>query len=225
MRRRPPRASRVLLLLSILVGAGASLVLRDHLARVEARAASIGPGVPVVVTTANLARGTVVSSSVLRIEVMPSPYRPPGALVDPGQAVGRALAADVAAGEVLTAARLAPPAGPVAALVPPGLRAVTVAVPLPERAVVPGDRVDVLATYASGRSYTETVVDAAEILQVLGQAPTEVGTTTTLALLVSPEVAERLAFARAFADLSVAVAPPAAQVAPADGREAWPGGP
>jgi hypothetical protein len=51
------------------------------------------------------------------------------------------------------------------------------------------------------------VVEGAEVLDVLAQSSTEVGTATTVALLVSPEVAERLAHARAFADLSVAVAP------------------
>ncbi|MGH2725052.1 MAG: Flp pilus assembly protein CpaB [Actinomycetota bacterium] len=208
MRRRPPRSSRVLLVLSLLVAAATTLALRDHLARVEARAAVGGPGVPVVVAARDLTRGTVLSSAVLREESLPARYRPPGALPGLVGAVGRSLAAGVVAGEVLTQARIAPPGGPVASMVPAGLRAVPVAVPIPRDSLAPGDRVDVLATYATGRPYTDTVAREAEVLDVLAQSSTDVGTATIVVLLVSPEVAERLAFARAFADLSVAVAPP-----------------
>ena len=207
MRRRPPRASRVLLVLSVILAAGTTLALREHLARVEARAALAGPGVTVVVAARDLPRGTLLTSTVLREEALPARYRPPGALPGLDAAVGRPLAADVVAGEVVTAARLAPSGGPVASLVPAGLRAVAIAVPLPPESLVPGDRVDVLATFATARPYTDTVVQGAEVLGVLGQSSTEVGTATTVVLLVSPDVAERLAYARAFADLSVTVAP------------------
>lgn len=207
LRRRPPRASRVLIALSFVVAAVSTMVLRDHLTRVEAAAARPGPAIPVVVAASALGRGAVLSAGDVRLEQLPARYRPPGALSRLPDALGRTLAADVLAGEALTSARLAPPGGPVASLVPPGLRAVTVTVSVPPAAVATGDRVDVLATHAAGRPYTETVVAAAEVLQVVGETSTEVGTATALIVLVSPEDAERLAFARAFADLSVAVVP------------------
>ena len=79
----------------------------------------------------------------------------------------------------------------------------------PPGTVTAGDRVDVLATFATGQPHTETVVSGAEVLVVMaGQGLDELGAGTTVVLLVSPEVAERLAFARAFADISLAVAPP-----------------
>jgi hypothetical protein len=81
--------------------------------------------------------------------------------------------------------------------------------------------VDVLATFGTGQPYTETVAEGAEVLLVLGGAPSsgedadlaldaeaaELGSTLTLILLVSPTQQEDLAFARAFADLAITVAP------------------
>jgi Flp pilus assembly protein CpaB len=208
MRRRPPRASRVLFVLSLLVATAATLVLRGHLARLAERAQAAGPGRPVLVAASDLDRGTVLDAASVRTEQVPDRYRPPGALGTPEEAAGRALASDVAAGEPLTATRLAPLGGPVASLVPDGLRAVAVTSTVPPGTLVPGDRVDVLATYASGRPHTETVVGGAEVLSLAESGRgEELGGGVTAVLLVSPDTAESLAFARAFADLSLAVAP------------------
>jgi Flp pilus assembly protein CpaB len=80
--------------------------------------------------------------------------------------------------------------------------------------------VDVVATYASGQPHSEVVVEAVEVLFVLGPSRSGHGgtlgldagasgaeTATTLVLLVSPDQEERLAFARAFASLEVAIQP------------------
>jgi pilus assembly protein CpaB len=194
MRRRRPPASRVLMVLSVLLAAIATLLLRGHLARVEARAAAAGAGRPVVVADVPLERGHTLALSDLSTERIPDRYVPPGALAEPGEAAGRILAADVAAGEPITTVRLAARGGPVAALIPVGLRAVPVAVALPGGAVASGDRVDVLATYSTGRPHTETVVNGAEVLAVL-EIPEagDFGAATNLVVLVGPEDAERLA--------------------------------
>jgi Flp pilus assembly protein CpaB len=78
--------------------------------------------------------------------------------------------------------------------------------------------VDVLATYAQGRPYTETVATEVEILAVVGLGTLatpgadppalELEDAVTLVLAVTPDLAERLAYARAFADLSVAIVGP-----------------
>jgi hypothetical protein len=78
----------------------------------------------------------------------------------------------------------------------------------------------VLATFASGQPHTETVVTGVEVLFVLaadapqgaiGLGPDAIaagiGEGATLILLVSPTQQQDLAFARAFADLQVAIAP------------------
>lgn len=210
MRRKRPRSSKVLFGLSLILAAGATLLLRGHLVRLEARTAAAGPGVPVVVTEIGLARGTVLEATALSVGSMPDAYRPPGALTSIAQAVGRMLAADVVAGEALTATRLAAVGGPVAALVPPGLRAVPVPVAAPPGLLAPGDRVDVLATFGAGQPHTEIVVESAEVLSLLGGGADAFEGVTSVVLLVSQETAERLAYARSFAELSVAVTSPAA---------------
>ena len=223
MRRARPRASRVLMGVAVLVAAGATFVLREHLQRLEARAASAGPGQPLVVAARNLDRGTVLEPSVLSARPVPLRYRPPGAMAQPADAVGRALAVDVVAGEPITQARLSPPGGPVASLVPPGLRGMAVTAPLPRGTLSPGDRVDVLATYGSGRPYTETVAMAVEVLQIHpGTDLDELGAASTVILLVDPETAERLAYARAFAELALSVASAETVPASQDLTEAQP---
>lgn len=208
MRRKRPRSSKVLFFLSVVLAAGATLLLRGHLVRLEARAAAAGPGVPVVVAEVALARGTALEATAISVRSMPDEYRPPGALTSVAQAVGRMLAADVVAGEALTTTRLAAGGGPVAALIPPGLRAVPVPVAAPPGLLAPGDRVDVLATYGAGQPHTEIVVEAAEVLSLLGGGADAFESVTSVVLLVSQEAAERLAYARSFAELSVAVTSP-----------------
>jgi pilus assembly protein CpaB len=208
MRRRRPRASRVLVLLSILLASSATLALRGHLARLEARAESAGPRVPVVVAASALARGTVLVPSMVRMAEAPRGSLSAGAARSVEEISGRTLAADVAAGEPITALRVAPRGGPVAALVPDGFRAVPVSVSIPAGALVPGDRVDVLATFVSANPHTETIAGEAEVLRVLEGTSFEGGTRATVFVLVTSETAERLAYAGVHADLSVAVAPP-----------------
>jgi pilus assembly protein CpaB len=208
MRRRRPRASGVLLFLSLAVAVAATLALETHLRRVEARAAAVGPGRPAVVTTVAAARGSVLEADALGIREVPAEYAPPGALSSVSQAAGRTLAADVEGGEILTRARLVAGGGPVASLVPPGLVALPVTTGLPPGSLIPSDRVDVLATYPS-RPFAETVVAGAEVLAVTRSSVSEeLGTTaSSVTLLVSPDVAGRLAHARAFADIALAIGP------------------
>lgn len=210
MRRTRPRVSRVLLVLSVALAAAATLVVQARLARLEARARAVGSGRSVVVAATDLPRGTVLEPAMLALRRVPARFLPTGALASPDGAVGRTLAADVAADEPLTDLRLAPAGGPVAALIPTGLRAIPIPAALPASAVRAGDRVDVLATFATGGAHTETVVPGAEVVSVLpaGSAETGEQSTVTLILLVGPESAEALAFARTFADLSVALVSP-----------------
>jgi pilus assembly protein CpaB len=200
--------SGVLLFLSLAVAVAATLALESHLRRMEAAAAAAGPGRPAVVATSPLARGSVVSTDVLAVRSIPAPFLPPGAVTRVSEAAGRTLSADLAAGEVLTRARLAGAGGPVASLVPAGLVAFPITSTLPPGSVVAGDRVDVLATYPT-RPFAETVVEGAEVLAVTRAGPSgDLGAgTASVLLLVSSDVAERLAHARAFAEIALAIAP------------------
>ncbi len=237
MRRRFSPASKLFAVLAVACGLAAFALVRGYAARLEALRPVAGSPVRVVVATGDLTRGTLLTASMLRETTMPSAFAPPGVVSSAGDAQGRTLASDLAEGEVLTRTRLGVQgAGPVASLVPPGLRAFTVPGSLPAGAVRPGDRVDVLATFGGGRPHTETVATGLEVLLVLdgggaGGATTipasggAVGSGQSLVLLVSPDQAERLAYARAFADLAVSIAG-REEVVPAPGSvPATPGSP
>jgi len=133
----------------------------------------------------------------------------------------------MAPGEPLTLDRLAPQgAGPVAALVPSGLRAVSIPSSLSPGAVGAGDRIDVLATFPGPHAHTETVASGIEVLRVIPAAAVEqpglAGTATSgsatasLLLIVTPVQTQELAYARAFADLSIALDGPG-EVTPSEG--------
>jgi Flp pilus assembly protein CpaB len=189
-------------------------------------AGSDGPVVAQVVAARPIARGTVVQPVDLAVTQVPSAFAQPGSFGSVPEAVGRVALSDLSAGEAATRTRLARVrAGPVASLIPQGLRAFAVPTSLPAGAVSPGDLVDVLATYATGDAHTETVVAAVRVLMVVGEgagaisggAPDALGADAaasgatggpTLILLVSPDQEEHLAYARAFADLAVAIEPP-----------------
>lgn len=217
MRRRWSPLSKLLAAVALACGLAAFVLVRGYTARIEALRPVVGSPVPVVVAAHDLTRGTQLLPSMVRLATMPSAFAPPGALADVDQVEGRTLISDMAEAEPVTRTRLASPGeGPVASLVPPGLRAFTVAAGVPAGSVRPGDLVDVLATFGGGRPHTETVASALEILLVLpgsagdGGLPATTGSGgagPSLVLLVSPDQSERLAYATAFAHLSVAIAP------------------
>jgi len=205
--------------LAVLLGVLAFALVQGYTRRVEALHPDVGPTVPVTVAAAALPRGTVLSEAMLRTTSVPESYAPPGAIASPVAAAGRVLTTDVAAGEALTATRLAAPrTGPVAALVPSGLRAVVVPTDLPGAAIRSGDRVELYATYGGGHAHTELVASGLDVLRVLapssgggiaGSVPSGSATGgVSLVLLVDPDAAERLAYARTFGALEVAILGP-----------------
>jgi Flp pilus assembly protein CpaB len=213
--------SRAYAAASLVCAALAGASVHAYLARVAAASGLAGPPVPAVVARSPIARGAAVRADQLQVVGIPREFAPPGALHRVSEASGRVALAGLATGEAVTETRLARVrAGPVASLTPEGLRAFAVPSSLPRGAVVSGDHVDVLATYGSGQPHTETVASGLEVLLVLGTPPAAGlsglgGTTsgpaaqTTLLLVVSPDQEEGLAYATAFATLSIAVTPPA----------------
>lgn len=207
-------ASKAYLGLALLCGLGAFGLSRGYAERLNALRPDPGPIVQVAVASHAVARGTTLAPDDVEIRSIPSTFAPPGAYRSQTQVVGRVLTSDIAAGEALTASRLAAArSGPVAALVPPGLRAVVVDAGVPAETLHAGDRVDVLATYGGDRSHVETVADSLEVLSILepsvtgGLTPGASGGGAQVVLLTSPSVAEQLAYARAFAILSVSIEP------------------
>ena len=210
--RKWSRRSKGFAALAVVAGSAAYLVVDGYATRLEALRPVAGPGVPVVVAAERLARGDVLTEEVLRVELVPAAFAPPGRFASAGAVAGRTLVADVATGEPVTRTRIGVEGGPVASLVPDGLRAFPIQPGPSASAVRAGDRVDVLATFGGPRPYTDTVAGGLEVLTVLEPDPGAFAaggsSGPSLVLLVGPEIAEELAFATAFGDLAVAVAPP-----------------
>jgi Flp pilus assembly protein CpaB len=214
---------------SLALSVAAALFLRSYVGRAASVAQGSLPELTVLVATHHIERGHALAPRDVHPARIPVAFAPPGAVTQIAKAAGRVALADLSPGEVVTETRLARVrAGPVASLIPPGLRAFAVPTSLYRGLVVPGDRVDVLATFNTGQPHTEIVVSGVEILFVLGgnqigqsgPAASEAGSgldldagaagvsgATSLILLVSQEQQERLAFARAFANLEVTMAP------------------
>ncbi|HEY7280612.1 MAG TPA: Flp pilus assembly protein CpaB [Actinomycetota bacterium] len=212
MGRKWSFASKVWTALAIVLGAAAFLTVHGYTQRVEALAPAMGSPEAMLVASRDLARGTRLADDMFRRVTVPSRFVPPGVMRDARSAVGRVLLAGLAEGEALTVTRLAPArAGPIAALVPEGFRAVSLPVELPAGSVHSNDRVDVLATYTSGRHHVETVATALEVLLVLdsagggGIADTGGSSSRTLVVLATPNQSESLAYAKAFAVVSVLI--------------------
>jgi len=231
--RRWTRISRAYLVASLGLSAVTGILLHGYVARASAAAKGFGPEGTIVVASRFIPRGTLLAPADLRTSSMPQAFVPPGALPSVAQAAGRAALTDLASGEVLTRTRLARVrAGPVASLVPQGLRAFAVPSTLPVGAVRAGDHVDVLGTFGAGgagQPHTETVAEGLEVLFVLGSGEpgdqsggdlsldvsgAGAGSAVTLIVLVAPYQEEKLAFARAFANLEVAIAPPGEEPTP-----------
>jgi Flp pilus assembly protein CpaB len=207
LRRRLPRTTLLFLAGALACAAAAAAIVRGALAEAETLRAATGPLRPMVVAARFVERGAVLVEDDLRIAEVPSAFAPPGALADPAEADGRVVLTDLVAGEPLTRSRLAHGRGPLAALVPPGLRAIAVPVLLVPEGLAPGDRVDLLAAPTDGRPYAETLAEAAEVLRV---PPPRGGTLSgetedTLVVLVDPAAALRLARVGGGGALSVAV--------------------
>jgi pilus assembly protein CpaB len=213
-RRRWSPTSKAFAFLALVAAVAAYGLVRGYAARLEALRPVVGTMQPMVVAAAPIERGTVLTESLLRVAEIPSSFAPPGALRTVTLAVGETVGSDLAEGEPVTRTRLgAAEAGPVASLVPSGLRAFPVDAPVPPGTVRAGDRVDVYATFGGPHPHTETVATDLEVLVLLGDDGAERTTGITssassgpsVVLLVSPEQAERLAYATAFADLAIAI--------------------
>jgi pilus assembly protein CpaB len=215
-RRKLPRSSFVLLLISLACALAAALVMRAYARRLDVVRPDGGPPVAVVAADEDIDRGSVLAEDVLEVVTLPSRFAPPDAMRDVAQATGRIAIADIAGGEILTNLRLAgTDSGRTASLVPPGMRAVQVPVAAAV-GVEPGDLIDVIATFGGNGAHTEVAGEALEVLSVdqggggvsFGAAATPSSEAVGLVLLVTPTDAERLAFAAAFATLSIAVRGP-----------------
>jgi pilus assembly protein CpaB len=183
---------------------------------------------PVVVAAADLQLGAELKKEDLRVVGFPQGEAPEGTFANPADIVGRGLVVSVVKNEPLLPAKLASKEAGVGLppVIPQGLRAVSVRVNEVIGVagyVLPGTRVDVVATASPTNQQTDTtskvVLSNVQVLaagtrieqdQEKGK-PMQV---TVVTLLVDPEQAERLALASTEGKIQLALRNPLDQGAP-----------
>jgi len=161
--------------------------------------------VPVVVAATDLTFGTKLDRAQLRVVRYPKESVPTGAFSDIDSVAGQTTKIFLAGKEAVTATKLSSRGGGLSMLVRPGFRATSLEVNQVSGVsgfVLPGDRVDVLATVdqrgAEQNAVTKTILENAEVL-ASGQKTTQQDnkpiTVQAVTILVDPMGAERLALA------------------------------
>jgi pilus assembly protein CpaB len=199
--------SRLLMigLLALLLGAFVSFsVYRTVTAKVSS---GNEPTTQVVVSTVDLQVGARIGDNDVRVVKFPASLVPAGAFKQASQIVGRGVIQPISKGEFLLPTKVAAEnagAG-LPALIPPGMRAVSVRVNDVVSVagfVTPGARVDVLLTgnpTSSAEPQTNTVLEDVAVVAV-GQklersASGDAQSAPVITLLVSPDDAQKLTLA------------------------------
>lgn len=131
-----------------------------------------GEQVPAVVAEVNLPPRTVIEPGQIRVTTKPYGWLDKDAAVSADEVVGRVAVAAIAAGDTILRSQVAAknPSLGLAFAVPPGMRAVTVAIdPIIGVAgfLQPGNHVDVIATFTEDKaSVTKTVLQDVELLAI-----------------------------------------------------------
>lgn len=191
-------------------GIAFALLAAIAMQRYESHVAARDPGPLIDLVTAGRA---IPAGAILRVEdlssaVVPERTAPRSGITEVDQAVGAVALGPIGPEEVITTSRVST-GGPIAGVVPSGLRAIVVPSGLPAGIVRAGDLVDVLATHTQGALYTETAADGLQVIQVIPAddgASTGVGAGSEhLALLVDATSAERIAQVSHTAVITIAI--------------------
>lgn len=194
---------------AFLVAAGASLVLYRVLLNRPQSSKAAQPSVQIVLANRDLEVGTVLKTDDVKLTDWPGAV-PAGASIRPQELIGRGVTTAIYAKEPIIESRLAPKGagGGLAAMIPPGMRAVAVRVNEVVGVagfVVPGMRVDILISgnspgnNANTGTLTRTLLQNIEVLSA-GQdfkkdAEGKPVLVQVVNLLVTPEQAEQLSLA------------------------------
>jgi pilus assembly protein CpaB len=221
--------SRIFAVLAIAVLAGGGLAYGTYsLVQNQPVKTVTTPSEPVVVAASDLQLGAELKADDVKVVQFPSGQTPQGTFTKASDVVGRGLIVPVVKNEPILGAKLAskeagsglPP------VIPDGMRAVSVRVDEVVGVagyVLPGNRVDVLATANPGeaRSDTTTKVILSNVQVVTAgtrmeqdlenKKPVQV---TVVTLLVYPEQSERLALASTEGKIQLALRNPLDQGAP-----------
>jgi pilus assembly protein CpaB len=217
----------VVLVLAIATGGGLAYATYNVMNTQQVQTVN-APTQPVVVAAADLSLGTELKADDLRVVQWPKGQTPEGSFARPEEIIGRGLIVNVVRNEPVLPAKLAskeagaglPP------VIPAGMRAVSVRVNDVIGVagyVLPGTRVDVLATGSPTSTGSETVTKLVLAnIQVLTagtrmEQDAEKGKpmqVTVVTMAVTPEQAERLALASTEGKIQLALRNPLDQGSP-----------
>jgi pilus assembly protein CpaB len=215
------------LALAVTAGGGLAFATYNYMQNAPVRTVTT-PTQPVVVAAADLQLASEIKADDLRIVQWPKGQAPEGAFGSPSELIGRGVVSPIVRNEPILPGKLAPK-GAGAGLppvIPPGMRAVSVRVNEVIGVagyVLPGTRVDVLATASPTQQVQDTttkvvltnipVLTAGTRLEQDKKdgKPVQVNVVT---LLVSPEQAERLALASTEGKVQLALRNPLDEGAP-----------
>jgi pilus assembly protein CpaB len=200
--------SGLVLMLSLMFGGSAALGVNRYVTNRASGALTSAGAVRIVVAAKDVPRGATLTVGMLRLGEYPRGMLLPGMLTKLDDALDRAVFIPLVKDEPVRDSKLAPKGvkSGMAALVPSGMRAVTILTPSVASGVggfiLPGNKVDVLLTLEGKRgSLTTTLVQNLEILAVDQQldAPSDNRVDPkqlrSVTLLVTPAQASRLSLA------------------------------
>jgi len=212
--------SVMLLGVAVIIALIASLLIYGYLqqkGKVKEVAVEIQP---VVVAAVDLSWGTRITNEMLKKVNFLKGSLTTGYFSDPALVVGRVLIYPVKVNEPIFESRLAPvevKTGGVAAVISPKKRAIAVKVDKVigvSGFIHPGNRVDILMTLATGRTFnpvTKTILENILVLAVGSETKERKGSeeksspTDVITLEVTPEEAEKLALATTEGKLQLAL--------------------
>ncbi|MBM3270296.1 MAG: Flp pilus assembly protein CpaB [Candidatus Sericytochromatia bacterium] len=196
------------LALAVVVGLSTSALFFAFAGRPQAGAgAAEAPSVPVLVLKEEVKAGRKVEPYQIGKAMRPVAHVPDGAVPDTGAAVGRVAKADLLPGDILVEGRLFPPGRtedlPQVLPVPPGKRAVTVAVDEVVGVagfVMPGTGVDVVGTMdLDGQAVTRVILQNILVLAIAQDAKRkddpEAKVVSSATLAVTPQESQVLILA------------------------------
>jgi pilus assembly protein CpaB len=208
--QRGSGASAFLFWVIALGAGGAAAYLINSYVETNAKATSVKL-VKVAVAASNLDLATTIQAEHVQMQSWPESVVPPDAIRDLSTVVGRVLTNRLVKGQLILESVLASRGSGqgLAALIPPNMRAVAVAVDDVVGVagfIHPEDRVDVIVTMAAARRDQEevaakvvlqnvTVLTVGKEIEVKDNSRNKPMSVTVATLLVSPEDSEKLALA------------------------------
>ncbi|MGQ9497804.1 MAG: Flp pilus assembly protein CpaB [Desulfotomaculales bacterium] len=199
--------NRVLLVLAVLFGLAAAAGTFLYLNHVKQTYRLSGQYRPVVVAQAHIPPRTAITRAMVSLKEVPAEYVHPDAVTDIGAVVGKITGAEIARGEQVLKVRLLrgdEQAEGLAGVIPPGKRAVAVAVNDVSGvggSLRKGDKVDIIGTLDTDRgAVTTMLLQGIEVLAVsdagrAAAASEGLGTHRTVVLAVTPQEAMPLVLA------------------------------